>query len=173
MDAAGQRRRGWRRWVVQAGLPVCAGVVIAMGASMFVPIGGRPGVILQPGDSPHAWRLGMARGVAWYRRESPPLFRGQQLMWEPTLLGDDPFGPWHRDLPWWKVTGSKRDVPAKVVEWSVPVWPVGIAALALGAWRLQKVLVAERRRRGGLCTACGYPLNGGPACAECGVRAQG
>ena len=167
MDDAGRRRR----WTTPVGMGGCAAVVIVTAVSMFVPIGGRPGVILQPGDVPAAWRAGVARGVVWYRYESPPLFRGQQLMWKPTLLEDDPFGPWHRNLSWWKVTGTKREVPGKVLEWSLPAWPLGVAALGWLLWCAGLAVRRRRRAMSGRCVWCGYARGGniaGGACVECG-----
>ncbi|MFT3685536.1 MAG: hypothetical protein QM783_11510 [Phycisphaerales bacterium] len=157
----------WERWSKPAGVAVCATVVVVVAVSMFVPVGGRAGVILEPGRADVAWRMGMARGVLWYRREEPPIFQGQHLMWEPTLLGADSFGPWHRDISWWRITWEARSRPASVREAHVPVWPVALALVAWAAWVLRSWAVIAKRRRRGECRRCGYPRAGG-ACAECG-----
>ena len=162
---------GWRRSARLLMAAVGTAVVLMTVLSMWLPIGGRPGVILHPGDGPTAWRAGVARGVAWYRREEPPLFRGQQLMWEETLVGNDTFGPWHRNLPWWKVSGVRRERPGFVQEWTLPVWPLAVVELGWLGWRAFDAARCRSRAIAGMCIGCGYVMAGKPVCPECGRAA--
>src|SRR5262249_42060321 len=74
----------------------------------------------------------------------------------------DPAPPrWGLWFDRWEVSG--QGVPVRW--WSVPLWIPGLLAAAPAAW-----LWRPRRRRRGVCRACGYDLTGslnGP-CPECG-----
>lgn len=55
-----------------------------------------------------------------------------------------------------------------------PIWPGLVAnvlswsAAAWATFAIPRSLRARSRRKRGLCSACGHPLAGGPACPECG-----
>jgi hypothetical protein len=150
---------------------VTAVVLAATLASFFLPVGPRAGLILDAPMVREATRVGMTRGVLCYRRESPPVLGGQQLAWEPTLTGDDPFGPWHRDVSWWRIVWNVRSRPVLVSEARVPAWPAAAVLLVWSWWLVRRWVVVARRRRRKECEWCGYPLGAGGTCGECGRSA--
>ena len=51
----------------------------------------------------------------------------------------------------------------------VPLWPLLLPPVAVLTWKIVQVQRGQRRRRAGLCVACGYDLRASPArCPECG-----
>lgn len=51
----------------------------------------------------------------------------------------------------------------------VPYWAITMLAALVAAWRIRDTVVAWRRKRDGLCAACGYDLRASSErCPECG-----
>ena len=70
-----------------------------------------------------------------------------------------------------------RRMPVTGVQWKgteqdvvFPLWPIALITAAAPMLWLTRALRAWRRRRGGLCLACGYDMRGldGRRCPECG-----
>jgi hypothetical protein len=58
-------------------------------------------------------------------------------------------------------------------ELRVPCWFLLLVAGSPAAWRAGRVMAGARRRRRGLCQACGYDLRATPdECPECGTKAR-
>jgi len=54
-------------------------------------------------------------------------------------------------------------------EWRAPCWFLLLVTVTPAAWRARRVVSGVRRRRVGLCPACGYDLRATPnRCPECG-----
>lgn len=78
--------------------------------------------------------------------------------------------PFMRGVAWWPVLGFRSGTRWEV---SVAIWPLlctaaGVASLL---WRADRREARDRRRRAGLCPACGYDRSGlvpGAPCPECG-----
>jgi hypothetical protein len=77
---------------------------------------------------------------------------------------------------------SARTMPVRGVQWkgteqdiTFPLWPIAlVTAIAPALW-LKRALRDWRRRRRGLCVACGYDMRGldGRRCPECGMLPVG
>jgi hypothetical protein len=60
---------------------------------------------------------------------------------------------------------------AKTTDITFPLWPIALASAAAPVVWARRALRLWRRRRGGLCLACGYDLRGleDRRCPECGL----
>jgi hypothetical protein len=58
---------------------------------------------------------------------------------------------------------------AEFSAWAIPHWILAMASAAIPLWRLVRWRESRRRKRAGLCWACGYDLRATPGrCPECG-----
>jgi hypothetical protein len=122
----------------------------------------------------HTWRWTedfISRGMAETASHRPgrkwELKQGPSLGDQPHLT--TPWGPFRRDFTDWQYTGNAG--ADRMV--SAPCW---LLVLVAGAWPAARALPRirrRRRRRLGLCPACGYNLRATPdRCPECGVPAH-
>jgi hypothetical protein len=70
---------------------------------------------------------------------------------------------------WWYITQTTSTLSRSFYIQFKPVFVATLLLAALGVWVLRLPPLSERRRRLGLCGACGYDLQGGQLrCPECG-----
>ena len=71
-----------------------------------------------------------------------------------------------------------RTMPVRGVQWKgteqdilFPLWPIALVTAVTPLMWLARAIRSWRRRRGGLCLACGYDMRGldGRRCPECGM----
>jgi hypothetical protein len=87
-------------------------------------------------------------------------------------------GPWDVGPGWflvhipeeWPLVLPLVDRSGTVTHMGLPLWALG-GLFALSYWALVRpMMMADRRRRRGLCPRCGYDLRGSPEkCPECGT----
>jgi hypothetical protein len=103
-------------------------------------------------------------------RSAPPDRAGSEL-WI-YVLNVGPRDTWvHRQWGGFAWTQWQGRGPSKTLL-VVPLWSLAAAAAVLPLWRLALHFRSRRRRRRGICPACGYDLRATPdRCPECGTAA--